>query len=135
MRTFVLHLQDATQYERIANVTSFVGQDASGSFGLLAGHARMVTVLVFGLARFRIEEEPWQFVALPEGVLYFVENELWLSSRRYLRDDDYDRITQRLDQELLAEETNLSAIKEGIRRLQEELFRRLWQMGRHREWT
>jgi F-type H+-transporting ATPase subunit epsilon len=134
MKAFVVHLQDATQYERIADVTSFVGQDASGSFGLMAGHARMVTVLAFGLARFRIGEQAWQYVAVPEAVLYFLENELWISTRRYLRDDDFDRISLRLDQELRVEEANLSTIKEGVRRLQEELFRRLWQMGRHREW-
>jgi F-type H+-transporting ATPase subunit epsilon len=36
MKSFVLHLQDATHYERIDQVTSFVGQDDSGLFGILA---------------------------------------------------------------------------------------------------
>jgi F-type H+-transporting ATPase subunit epsilon len=43
MNTFVMHLQSATQYERINGVVSFVGEDESGSFGILAGHASMVT--------------------------------------------------------------------------------------------
>jgi len=34
MKTFVMHLQSATQYERIENVASFVGEDGSGSFGI-----------------------------------------------------------------------------------------------------
>jgi len=43
--TFTLHLRDASQYERIEGVESFVGRDESGSFGILAGHARMMTAL------------------------------------------------------------------------------------------
>ncbi len=38
-------------YERIDDVSSFVGEDDSGSFGLLARHDRFMTVLDFGLAR------------------------------------------------------------------------------------
>ena len=34
MKSFTMKLQDATRSEEIANVTSFVGEDASGSFGL-----------------------------------------------------------------------------------------------------
>ena len=65
MNTFLLHLQSATQYERIENVLSFVGEDDSGSFGILPGHARMMTLLGFGLARFRVTDQDWEFLALP----------------------------------------------------------------------
>jgi len=82
MNGFVLHLQSATQYERIEHVTSFVGEDDSGSFGILAGHARMMTVLGFGLARFRAGDDDWQFVAMPGALVYFVDGQLYLSSRR-----------------------------------------------------
>ena len=56
MNTFVLHLQSATQNERIEKVESFVGRDASGSFGILAGHAPFMTSLVFGMARIGMAE-------------------------------------------------------------------------------
>lgn len=42
MSTFVLHLQSSTQYERIENVIGVVGEDDSGSLGILAGNARMM---------------------------------------------------------------------------------------------
>jgi F-type H+-transporting ATPase subunit epsilon len=132
MRTFTLHLQDATRSERIEHVASFVGLDGSGSFGILGGHARMMTVLAFGLARFRTGDGPWQFLAIPEGVLYFAGDDLTINTRRYLRDDDYDRISEALEAQLRAEETELRGIKDSVRRLQEELFRRLWQLGRGR---
>lgn len=128
MRTFVLHLQDATRHERIERVSSFVGEDDSGSFGLLAGHARFMTSLIFGLARFCIEGGAWQYLAVPGALLYFVDNELTISTRRYLRDADYERISTALSEQLLAEEENLRGMKEQLRRMEQEMLRRLWQM-------
>lgn len=132
MKTFTLHLQDATHYEHFDGIAGFTGADSTGSFGILAGHARMMTVLVFGLARYRTADGPWQFLAVPEGVLYFTGNDLTISARRYLRDDDYDRISQALEEKLRAEEIELRGFKDSVRHLQEELFRRLWQIGRRR---
>lgn len=131
MNAFTLHLQDATRAERIEGVVSFVGRDASGSFGIFAHHHRMMTVLVFGLARFRLADAPWQYLALPGGVLYVVDNSVFVCTRRYLQDTDYDRISRDLDEQLAAEELTLRTLKDSLRQLEEELFKRLWQMGRH----
>jgi len=130
VKAFTLKLQDATRSEKITGVTSFVGEDASGSFGILAGHARMMTSLIIGLARFRIGEDTWKYLAVPAAVLYFRENELTLSTRRYLLDDDYMRISQALQQQLLAEEDTLHAIKQSLRQMEKEALKRLWELGR-----
>ena len=130
MKAFVLHLQDATHYERIDQVVSFVGQDDSGLFGILGDHERMMTVLAFGLARYRTTDDRWHFVAVPRGLLYCVDNNLYLSARRYIRDDEYARISQALEEQLVEEETELRSIKESVHRLEEEMFKRLWRMGR-----
>jgi F-type H+-transporting ATPase subunit epsilon len=130
MKSFVLHLQDATHYERIDQVASFVGQDDSGLFGILAGHARMMTVLAFGLARYRTTNDRWHFLAVPRGLLYCVDDNLYLSARRYIRDDDYAQISQALEDQLVTEETALRSIKDSLHRLEEEMFKRLWRMGR-----
>jgi len=130
MKSFSLRLKDATHSEEIAGVTSFVGEDASGSFGILAGHARMMSSLIIGLARFRIGEGSWQYLALPGAVLYFHNNTLTLSTRHYLLDDDYMRISQALQQQLLAEEEKLHTMKESLHRMEEEVLKRLWEMGR-----
>ena len=53
MNSFRIMLRDNSRSETIDGVVSFVAEDASGSFGLLAGHARIMTSLVFGLARFK----------------------------------------------------------------------------------
>ena len=129
MRTFTLILQDATHTQRIEQVTSFVGEDATGSFGILAGHARLMTSLVFGLARFRVGENAWQYLALPGAVLYFNANELSLSTRRYLVDDDYERISSALHEQLLAEEQEMRELKKSLHHMEEAILRRLWKTG------
>ena len=129
MKSFTLWLQDATQSEEITGVTSFVGVDTSGSFGILAGHARMMTSLIIGLARFRIGDGTWQDLALPGAVLYFHDNVLTLSTRRYLLGDDYMHISQALQQQLLAEEEKLYVMKESLHHMEEEVLKRLWQMS------
>ena len=131
MTGFILHLQATTQYERITGVVSLVAEDASGSFGILAGHERLVTTLVPGLARFRTDSVAfWQYLALPGAVLYFVNNELFINTRRYLRGTDYAGISAALEAQLLAEERELTRLKQSLHQMEEEMFKRLWQMGR-----
>lgn len=131
MKTFALHIQSATQYIPVKNVTSFVGADSSGSFGILAGHARFMTALNYGLARYQVEDNSWRYLAFPGGILYFLNNHLYISSRRFLCDTDYQRISAGLLAQLLAEETELKKIKDSLCQLEQEMFRRLWQMGRN----
>lgn len=133
MSTFVLHLQDAYGSERVDGVESFVGTDASGSFGLLAGHARFMTSLDFGLARFRRAGQGWEYLALPGALVYFVDGTLYLSTRRYFRDPDYGRISTLLRERLTGEERDLAATRESLHRLESEILRRLWELGRRRE--
>ena len=132
MSTFVLHLQDAVHYERIDGVQSFVGVDASGSFGIQAGHERLITSLVFGLARYRTTDQPWQYLALPRALLYMVEGELHVSTTRYFRDSAYQRMSEILTARLRAEEDELRQVRESLRRMEEEMFKRLWELARGR---
>lgn len=133
MRTFTLHLQDATHHERVDGVESFVGRDPSGSFGLLAGHERFMTALVFGLARFRCAGGDWEYLAVPGALVYFLDDALFLSTRRYLRDPSYQRISGLLLEQLAAEEQDLAAVQESLHRLEREMLRRLWALGRGSE--
>jgi len=132
VNSFHLILLGAFQQQRIKGVSSFVGEDASGSFGLQAGHERFMTSLVFGLARFRCGEQPWKFLALPRALAYFVDNELFLCTRRFLMDTDYSRISSQLTDQLLADEENQRSMREHMGRMEEEVLRRLWKLGRER---
>lgn len=130
MKPFTLVVQDATHIERFDQVTSLIGWDGSGSFGILAGHERFMTMLSWGLARFQTTDDIWHYLALPGGLLYFAQNTATISTRRFLRDDDCDRMTRALDEQLAMEEANLHVMKESLSRLEEEMFKRLWRIGR-----
>lgn len=135
MKTFSLILQDATHIERFEGVTSFVGEDESGSFGVLAGHARMMTSLIFGMARFKSIDGQWQYLALPGAIVYFINNELSISTRRYMLDDNYERMSDALQEQLLLEEDELHSMKSSLHRMEDELLKRMWEIGRDRSNT
>ncbi len=120
-----MRLDSATRCERIENIASFVGEDRSGSFGIMAGHVRMITFLSFGLARYRLAGGETEYLALPGGLLYFVGNELRIGTRQYFRSQNYDEMAAILDRQLHEEEENLKAIKDSLRRLDESILRRL----------
>lgn len=132
MRTFTLQLNGARQSARIEAVESFVGEDASGSFGLCAGHERFMTPLVFGLARYRLADAGWHYLALPGALLYFSGNELAINTRRYIEDTDYHRISRALTEQLLKEEEVLADLKRHLRQLEEAMLRQLLTIERER---
>ena len=132
MKTFTLSLQSSTRTHQIEGVSSFVGEDSSGSFGILAGHTRMMAVLVIGLARFKVNDAHWQYLALPGAVIYFHNNLLTLSTRRYLLDDDYNRISQALQEQLLEEKEQLHTMKQSLQHMEKEVLKRLWELNSNR---
>lgn len=135
MSGFTLHLCGANAYEKVEGVTAFVGADASGSFGILAGHEPLVTTLRFGLARFRQENGAWRHLAVPGAVLRYADDELHLATRRYLVDDDPTRIGAALQEVLLAEEATLADVRDGLKRMEEAMLKRLWELKRQGEWV
>lgn len=128
MKRFQIILRDSSRHECVDDVVSFVGEDTSGSFGILGGHARIITNLVFGLARFRTMDGPWEYLAMPGAMLYFTGNKLLIDTRRYLRSDNYENISQDLVDILAVEEQDLLEMKSNLRRIEENIMRRLLEM-------
>jgi len=129
MNTFTLHLFAADRTEIIKQVVSFTGEDKSGSFGLLARHDHFMTALTYGLARLVLSDGSLEYLGFPGGLLYFVNNELRISTRRYLRDTDVERIGQALTRELLEEEQELAQTRRKLHRLEAEMLKNLVQLG------
>lgn len=130
MSVITLHLNSAVRCERIDNVASFIGTDASGSFGIQPGRARLMTILDYGLSRFRKPCGEWFYLACPGAVLNFADNELTVNTRRYLCDPDYQRISDLLAGQLAAEEAELKSVKDNLQQLEQALFRRLRTLDR-----
>lgn len=130
MSSITLIIQDVTHVEKIEGVRSFVGEDSSGAFGILPDHASMMTTLEMGLARFRQGDDHWQYLAQAGALLDFRDNLLTISSRHYLRSDNYLEISRDLKLKLLAEEEKLHTIKHSLQRMEKEIFKRMWELGR-----
>lgn len=130
INSFALELFGLRQKERFDAVVSFVGHDRSGSFGLLAGHERTIACLDFGLAAFSTSDGRRRYIALPGAVLHFCSNELRLCTRRFLVGEDYRRVAASLDEEFRIEQDGLRHLRESLRRMERDMFRRIWEMGR-----
>jgi len=128
MRTFTLRLQDYSQVQRVEDVRSFIGEDAAGAFGIMAGHERMIGSLVHGLSRYRTADDRWHYLVMPGGLLYFLDNELSIASRHIFVDDDMDRILGELEARLAREEADLKALKENMKHLEQEMLRRIMRL-------
>lgn len=126
MNTFSLEIQSSVSaMERFEDVISFSGRDSSGSFNILANAERRMTVLSFGLASFRCLDGIQEFLALPGGLLYFRNNELILTPQTYVRDSDFEKITTALENGILVSENASRETRLSLRKLDEEILRRL----------
>jgi len=125
MTGFTIRLLAAADRRRIDNVRSFVGQDASGYFGLWPGHEAFMTVITRGLHRYRRENGKWTYLALGGGLLRFEGGQLSISSPRFLENEDYRGLAGQLEEELRKESGELSATRASVQHLERELLRRL----------
>lgn len=129
MSCFTLLIASATRQAQFDDVISFVGSDASGQFGLMAGHVPMATVLDFGLARFRCTtHEGWRFLALPGGTLRFARNVLAIAARSYVVGEDLATVRTTLDEQLAREAGHRTDLRHNLDQLENALIDRLWRM-------
>lgn len=130
MNTFDILLRDNLRSETIREVVSFVGEDASGSFGILADHARLMTSLVFGLARFRNVAGDWRYLAVPGAILCFDRNVLNLNTRRYLLGDSYGDMSRALVEKLTEEEESLKEMKQTLHHIESSVLRQMLEINK-----
>jgi len=134
MAGFTLNLLASNQEQCFENVYSFVGEDASGYFGLQANHAGFMTVLNFGLTRFRFESEQWHYLALPGGLASFQANQLTISTRYFLIDTDFHRISDLLEQQALKEQETMRSTRESLHCMELTVFKKIRELKRDTRW-
>lgn len=140
MAGFTLQLASATRQQRFDGVLSFVASDASGRFGLMAGHAPLSTVLSYGLARLRLAAPPharqapmtgadgWLYLALPGGVLRFADNVLSIATRAFVVGEHVDEVRQTLERELQRDVAQQTELRHTLQQLEQTLMKSLWQL-------
>jgi F-type H+-transporting ATPase subunit epsilon len=129
MRTFTLLLHDTQGGARFDDVVQFIAADGSGSFGVLAGHAGMVAVLRYGLARFVDAAGCWRYLSLPGGVLSFDHNRLTLATVRYFLGEDRAEICRRLEEEMAKSDSMLRSSRATLAEIEHALVRRLGELA------
>lgn len=134
MNTFQLQLLSPGQTRLITEVESFIAEDASGSFGIQANHGRFLTWLVFGLARFKAQDNDWQYLALPGAAVSFDNNTLTLNTRYFLLDPDCRKISAQLDQLYAEEQEALRASQESVERMEIAMLKRLKELKTKTRW-
>ena len=130
MKTFRLHLMSATRSEWIPDLIRFTGRDAAGSFGIMANAFRRIAVLSFGLAHFETAGGAVEYLAMPGGLLYFVDNELRIATTHFVRGPGLEEVSEALDRQLRSEEEALRDIRQSLHRLDEEMMKRMYEMKR-----
>jgi F-type H+-transporting ATPase subunit epsilon len=129
MKTFLMTIHDTAHTQTIDEIVSFVGEDLSGSFGILAGRERFITCLSFGMARLRTLSGQTLYLAMPGGVLSFADNSLTISTRHFVDSDNFKKIQETLQQDILDEEIQLQTLKKSFHAMENELMKRLLRTG------
>lgn len=130
MKTFVLNIQSPYGSVTMDDVTSFVGTDASGSFGIRANHERMMTILEFGFVTVHRRDQGIQYIAMPGCILYFLENTMFLVTTRYFISSDDNELTAQLRGQIAREEEKLLSLRESVRKMEESMFKQLYRQER-----
>lgn len=131
--SFALTLLDGTTAVRVDGVTSLVAADASGQFGIRSGHAPLVTVLEPGLLRYRVRQQGWTSAACAGGLLRCSREgnamQVQIVSRRFVRDEEPERLQERLNAMLAAENTLRVSTRDSRDRIEQALQDRLRRLG------
>lgn len=130
MNTFAMTLYSAAQQTDYAQVIQFVGQDASGSFGVLAGAEDLLTMLPFGMVRFQTADLLWHYLAVPEAVLHFTANRMHVTASSFIVGDDRNRMTQLLDSTRHEQTQRVHSTRLSVQQLDQALMRKFLQTGR-----
>jgi F-type H+-transporting ATPase subunit epsilon len=130
MNSFALELLDSRGRHDFNNVIQFIAADASGSFGVLAGHAHLVAVLRYGLARFLDSQGDWYYLTLPGGVLRFCNNRLTVTTVRYFLGSERDLLCQQLADEMAQNDSEVHAAQATLSEIEHSLIRRLAELSK-----
>ena len=130
---FCLEVYDSRQLTRVEDVCQFVGEDASGCFGLMANHQRFMTTLEIGLARFQLgrTDADWEYLAFPGALLAFEHNVLTIIARRFWRHADFDQISRILDEHLMRDEQASRQLRLSLAKIEENMLLRIWELKKH----
>lgn len=133
MTPFKLLLMDYTRTVEVNHVSSFVATDASGGFGIQAGHETFITALQPGLARYKTEGDHWHYLAQPGATLWFHSNQLELITTQLVLSDNRQELLQLLETRWQQESETQSSTQRNVTQMEQALARKIWEMNQRGE--
>lgn len=129
-----LTLLDGRSTTRLEQITSLIAQDASGQFGILPGHVKLVTLLEPGLFRYRVGDgTAWFHGASAGGMLSCQRDagstQVRIVSRRFLLGDEPETLQKQLDELLASERTLRMSTRDSVAQLEHAFYKRMQQLA------
>lgn len=107
-----------------SEVLRIVVETHEGSFGLLPQRLDCIAALVPGILCYETLADGEVFVAVDEGVMVKVGNEVCVSVRRAISGSDLDQLREAVDREFLALDEHEYSLRSVMARLETGLLRR-----------
>lgn len=115
-----------------SNVTSVRAEDASGGFGILPGHADLLTVLEASVLHWRRAEGGWHYCALRGGVLRVMGGtRIEIACREAIPGDDLPTLEARVREHRDRLDDEARQARGDQMRLHAQAIRRLMQGADH----
>ncbi|MEW9798607.1 hypothetical protein [Alteromonas sp. CYL-A6] len=127
---YTLRIYAAYGDETLDNVTAFIGDDDSGRFCLLPGHAEFMTVLSVGMATLRLVNGETRYLATPGGLLHCRQRALTLHTHQYWLGRDHTTMAEQLRLHFSQAEDSLHHSKSNLERIEQSMLRHMVDMER-----
>ncbi|MFP3868377.1 MAG: F0F1 ATP synthase subunit epsilon [Desulfobacteraceae bacterium] len=112
-------------------VTKVIAEAENGYFCLLPRHIDFVAALVPGILSFTPPEGEEEFVAVDEGVLVKVGQEVLVSTRNAVRSSELENLRETVEQEFRIKDDREKRAHSAVAKLEANLVRRFMELGQH----
>lgn len=112
-----------------SHLVSFVGRDATGSFGIRPKRFSFTTILEYGITKMKNSKGDQIYYAIAGGALEFRKEKLTIVTSYAVKSAEIEGLADELEAYITAERTRSDKIKLSIKKLDEEILKRLHKMG------
>ena len=115
-------LPDKTYWQ--GKVRKIVGEAVDGSFCLLPKHVDFVAAMVPGIFFALTDEEKELYMAIDEGVLVKIKNNLTLSTRNAIKEENLGSLKQKVEERFLQIDEQEKEARHALNNLEADFVRR-----------
>lgn len=117
-------------FDQIENVTKVVAETRQGSFGILPHRLDCVAALAPGILTYSTEKGSETYVAVDEGVLAKIGNQVLISVRNAIAGADLGQLHQAVEREFLTLDDQEKRVRAASAELESGMIRRFAEFHR-----